>query len=130
MDVTVEMLGKRSNSGKSKASHRALALEKKVAASRTQSHRVLVKKTPPKVNFLPLKNLAIKSCARGGREWKIPPCEGSCQSSYTKKSYMKDKVWPTDIYKVFGEENIMREIMENGPVVAVMTIYQDFFVYR
>jgi cathepsin B len=77
-----------------------------------------------------LEKLECRSCSKDGQDWKIPPCEGNCQKSYRKNSYQKDKLWPADIYKIFGEENIMREVMENGPVVAVMTIYQDFFVYR
>lgn len=104
---------------------------KKVAVNRTVSRPVYPKKIMAKVKFFGFEDIiACRFCSRGGKDWKIPPCEGNCQKSFRKKSYQKDKVWPSDVYKVFGEENIMREVMENGPVVAVMTIYQDFFVYR
>jgi len=29
-----------------------------------------------------------------------------------------------------GEEGIKREILKNGPVVAVIPIYKDFLVYK
>lgn len=29
-----------------------------------------------------------------------------------------------------SEENIKREILERGPVVAVMTVFKDFLVYK
>uniref|UniRef100_A0A1E1WH51 SMB domain-containing protein n=1 Tax=Pectinophora gossypiella TaxID=13191 RepID=A0A1E1WH51_PECGO len=40
----------------------------------------------------------------------------------------KYKVSPP--YRIVREKDIMWEIMESGPVQAVMTVYQDFFHYR
>ncbi|PIO69116.1 papain family cysteine protease [Teladorsagia circumcincta] len=59
-----------------------------------------------------------------------PPCVKKCQSSY-KKDYTADKYYGKTAYDVpFSVQAIQREIMKNGPVVAIYTVYQDFAHYR
>lgn len=41
-----------------------------------------------------------------------------------------DKYYVTDYCVTSGEEGIKREILKNGPVIAVIPIYRDFLVYK
>lgn len=41
-----------------------------------------------------------------------------------------DKYYATDYCVTSGEEGIKREILKNGPVIAVIPIYRDFLVYK
>lgn len=41
-----------------------------------------------------------------------------------------DKYFVTDYCVTSGEEGIKREILKNGPVIAVIPIYRDFLVYK
>ena len=57
-------------------------------------------------------------------------CKSSCQASYPKL-YPNDKIKIKSAYRVLGGENIiMREIFDNGPVTAAMMVYQDFMTYK
>ena len=59
----------------------------------------------------------------------IPECENKCQKGYNK-SIEEDKSYGLEIYYVKGEENIMKEIFENGPVVSTFNVYEDFIDYK
>ena len=58
-----------------------------------------------------------------------PICEEKCQDGYPK-TVDEDKTYATSSYSVKGEENIMKEIYENGPVEATFLIYEDFGNYN
>lgn len=58
-----------------------------------------------------------------------PECLRGCQDTYLT-SYEDDKTYGKSVYSVWNdEEEIMREIFENGPVVTDFRVYEDFFVY-
>ena len=59
---------------------------------------------------------------------EIPKCEQKCQKGYNKP-IDKDRYFAKEVYYVKGEENIMKEIYENGPVESVFTVYEDFVDY-
>jgi len=57
-----------------------------------------------------------------------PECETKCQEGYPK-SLEEDKTYGKSSYSVRGEENIKKEIYENGSVVGTLTVYEDFADY-
>ncbi|XGW02004.1 hypothetical protein V3C99_014235 [Haemonchus contortus] len=63
-------------------------------------------------------------------EVETPPnCIRQCQMTY-KKSYRNDRIVGKDAYELPNSvKAIQREIMTNGPVVAVFTVYDDFSYY-
>ncbi|CAG5132184.1 unnamed protein product [Candidula unifasciata] len=65
----------------------------------------------------------------GQKEMKTPKCKKVCEDSY-KVSYSKDKHYGSDSYSVRGEENIMQELVQNGPVEAAFNVYSDFLNYK
>jgi len=69
----------------------------------------------------------LQPCAKG--EMHTPKCEKKCESSY-KTEYKQDKTHGGRAYHVRGEENIMQDLVENGPVEAAFTVYSDFEAYK
>jgi len=66
-------------------------------------------------------------CEEGG---KTPKCEKTCQKSYTVP-YQKDKHYGKTSYSVRrNEDEIRREIFENGPVEGAFTVYEDLLSYK
>ena len=59
---------------------------------------------------------------------ETPECENKCQEGYNKP-LEEEKFYSKEIYSVSGEENIMKEIYENGPVESLFTVYEDFADY-
>ncbi|PIO68319.1 papain family cysteine protease, partial [Teladorsagia circumcincta] len=57
-----------------------------------------------------------------------PACKRECQPGYSK-NYTMDKYYGKNGYYLPNVKTIQREIMRNGPVVAVYTVYQDFYHY-
>ena len=55
-------------------------------------------------------------------------CPKSCQEGYPK-TLEEDKSFGESYYSVKGEENIMKEIYENGSVVGQFSVYEDFLSY-
>ena len=66
--------------------------------------------------------------AQFGEEQVTPDCENKCQEGYNK-SLEEDKFYASEVYYVSGEENIMKEIYENGPVESTLIVYDDLVVY-
>jgi len=60
---------------------------------------------------------------------KTPKCVKKCESSYST-SYEQDKHMGGRTYQVRGEEKIMQELVDNGPVTAAFTVYADFPQYK
>ena len=58
-----------------------------------------------------------------------PMCTDKCIAGYSK-TYKQDKHYGQRAYSVRGVENIMTEIMTNGPVEGAFTVYADFPTYR
>lgn len=58
-----------------------------------------------------------------------PSCEVICLNEYNK-NYEEDKTYGKSVYSIWAyEEEIMKEIYENGPVVSSYDVYEDFYVY-
>ncbi|KAI6236556.1 Cysteine proteinase [Aphelenchoides besseyi] len=57
-------------------------------------------------------------------------CSKTCQKKYTTAKYAKDKK-KGQSYREFNQQNaaVQMEIMTNGPVVAIFSVYDDFFQY-
>jgi len=60
-----------------------------------------------------------------------PNCQTSCDSDSTwPVKYADDKVKFSSSYGVYGEQNIMKELVENGPMSVSYTVYEDFMQYK
>ncbi|XP_033126927.1 cathepsin B-like isoform X2 [Anneissia japonica] len=58
-----------------------------------------------------------------------PKCKNTCEDGYDVK-YLDDKKFGAKAYGVSGVQEIMQEIMTNGPVEADFTVYADFPTYK
>ena len=56
-------------------------------------------------------------------------CDNKCQDGYPK-TVDEDKYYASKVYSVRGEENMMKEIYENGSVEGSFTVYEDFVEYN
>lgn len=66
-------------------------------------------------------------CSEGG---ETPKCARQCEQGYSI-SYKKDRHFGSTSYSVPNDEQqIMTEIMTNGPVEAAFTVYSDFPSYK
>merc|ERR1711871_1155445 len=63
-------------------------------------------------------------------EYPSPSCKRSCTESGYGKSYSSDKVRAVSAYSVRGEQQIMQELTENGPMYVAFTVYSDFPTYK
>ena len=57
-----------------------------------------------------------------------PACESTCQDGYPIP-LEQDKTYGASSYSVRGEQNIMKEIYENGSVEGTFSVYEDFGDY-
>jgi cathepsin B len=63
-------------------------------------------------------------------DFETPKCKHSCSEEGFEKSYGEDKLIAKVGYAVRARvEDIQKDIMENGPVSAAFTVYQDFLAY-
>ena len=60
---------------------------------------------------------------------ETPECEAECQEGYPK-TLEEDKSYAESAYSVKGEENMMQEIYENGPIESTFLVYEDFNDYE
>ena len=58
-----------------------------------------------------------------------PKCVKNCDDG-NKADYTKDLMYGSSAYSVSGEQNIMQELYQNGPVEASFTVYDDFPTYK
>ena len=58
-----------------------------------------------------------------------PDCVQNCDDG-NKKEYSTQMTYGSSAYSVSGENNIMQELYENGPVEASFTVYEDFVTYK
>lgn len=63
------------------------------------------------------------------KETKTPRCSKECRSGYPT-TFAKDKHYGATSYHVRGEDNIMQELVQNGPMEAAFTVYADFLQYK
>jgi len=61
--------------------------------------------------------------------FNTPKCEKTCKEGYPTK-YEDDKHFASKVYYVGNEDDIMQEIIKNGPVSASFTVYADFPSYK
>ena len=62
--------------------------------------------------------------------FNTPKCQKKCENASYDKNYDQDKIKASKVYKVSGEQNIMKELVENGPVEAAIKVYEDFLLYK
>mmetsp|Transcript_10704 Transcript_10704/g.30713 ORF Transcript_10704/g.30713 Transcript_10704/m.30713 type:complete len:348 (-) Transcript_10704:535-1578(-) len=62
--------------------------------------------------------------------YSTPSCKKSCGEADYDEAYESDKVYAKTAYTVHGEESLMQEIYENGPVTVAFTVYEDFEAYE
>ena len=58
-----------------------------------------------------------------------PACENKCIDGYPK-TLDEDKTYAESVYCVKGEQNMMKEIYENGSVETNFVIYEDFVYFE
>ena len=58
-----------------------------------------------------------------------PECKTDC-SDGNKKEYSSELTYGENAYSISGENNIMQEIYENGPVEGSFLVYEDFVTYK
>merc|ERR1712100_221545 len=63
-------------------------------------------------------------------EYPSPSCARECSESGYSKSYSADKVRATKSYSVRGEQQIMQELVTNGPMYVAFSVYSDFPTYK
>jgi cathepsin B len=63
-------------------------------------------------------------------EYPSPSCKRSCSESGYGKSYSADKVRAESAYSVRGEQQIMQELVTNGPMYVAFSVYSDFPTYK
>merc|ERR1711934_377210 len=81
----------------------------------------------------------LKPCAHHVTSEKYEPCPSTeyvedncptqCESGYGK-SFNDDKLHAASAYSIRGEENMMQELVQNGPMYVSFTVYSDFPTYK
>jgi cathepsin B len=61
--------------------------------------------------------------------FKTPKCQKKCENPSYGKSYDQDKIKASKVYNLRGESNIMKDLVENGPVEAAIQVFEDFLLY-
>jgi len=69
----------------------------------------------------------LQPCSK--KEMHTPRCSKKCIDGYNT-SFAQDKKHGAKVYNVRGEQNIMQELVTNGPVEAAFTVYADFLQYK
>jgi cathepsin B len=62
-------------------------------------------------------------------EYPSASCPKSCEDGYSK-SFSEDKLRAATVYSNRGEENMMKDLVENGPMYVSFTVYSDFPTYK
>uniref|UniRef100_A0A1I8AYK6 Pept_C1 domain-containing protein n=1 Tax=Meloidogyne hapla TaxID=6305 RepID=A0A1I8AYK6_MELHA len=60
----------------------------------------------------------------------LKACKKSCTNSYWEKPYDNDRMnYVISVSTLNGEDAIKDELRKNGPVVAIFSVYKDFYSY-
>ncbi len=70
-------------------------------------------------------NPSRKDCSE--YHFSTPSCSKKCSNG---KNYNDSKVFGKKVYSVTGENNMMRELVENGPFEVAISVYEDFLLYK
>jgi len=62
-------------------------------------------------------------------EYPSPSCPRSCESGYSK-SFSADKMYAATTASYRGEQNIMQDLVEHGPMYVSFSVYSDFPTYK
>jgi cathepsin B len=62
-------------------------------------------------------------------EYPNPRCPKTCESGYAG-DFASDKLHASKTYSVRGEEQIMTQLVNNGPMYVAFTVYDDFPTYK
>lgn len=65
-----------------------------------------------------------------GNEYPTPACKHKCSETSYSKTYASDKTKGKGAYSVSGVQNIMQDLVENGPLSVAITVYSDFLTYK
>ena len=60
---------------------------------------------------------------------ETPECATDC-SEGNKQPISTQMTYGINAYSIKGEDNIMQEIYENGPVEGTLLVYEDFITYK
>jgi len=63
-------------------------------------------------------------------EYPTPSCKKTCSEGSYSKSYTEDKTKGSKAYSINGVQQIMSDIVQNGPVSAAFSVYSDFPTYK
>jgi cathepsin B len=74
-------------------------------------------------------SLGVPSCNPQDGRFKADQCVQQCMDGY-KKTYWKDIIKGMIWYTMAGEEDLMRDLITNGPVSVKITLMEDFFSYK
>ncbi|KAF2355307.1 Peptidase C1A propeptide [Trinorchestia longiramus] len=58
-----------------------------------------------------------------------PQCQKSCIPEYNS-TYEADKHFPSQVYGVIRQKEILNELSSNGPMEGTFTVYEDFLHYK
>mmetsp|Transcript_14119 Transcript_14119/g.17116 ORF Transcript_14119/g.17116 Transcript_14119/m.17116 type:complete len:380 (+) Transcript_14119:94-1233(+) len=75
-----------------------------------------------------VKSDKYKACPT--QEYHTPKCTKECSEKTYATGYTEDKAKAKKSFSVNGVENIMKEIMTNGPVTGAFSVYSDFPTYQ
>jgi len=65
------------------------------------------------------------------KEYNSPSCPNKCTNkTWTGPAYSSDRHKGKSAYSVSGVNQIMAEVMKNGPVEAAFDVYEDFLTYK
>lgn len=98
-----------------------------VTGSPSSTNSTLCVKYP----FLTCKHHVEGSPQCSDYSFDTPACQKSCDAdSSWPVAYTQDKVKFSRSYSVSGEENIKKDLYENGPMTFSYTVYEDFMQYK
>ncbi len=62
--------------------------------------------------------------------FRTPRCLRSCENPDYKLDYKKDRIRGGRSYVVRGEDQMLKELVKNGPIEVAIMVYQDFVIYQ
>lgn len=79
-------------------------------------------------NYLQNTGIVTEQCfPYSSGQGQVPSCPSSCQNS---ESWSSSKVKAKSSYAINGVENMMKEIMTNGPIQVAFAVYKSLMSYK